>query len=118
MLRGTDEIIKDRTKLIPREVMAQSHWMPNHMERRLGEYNKNNHISNIRLATEGKAVQPIFIFFQENKTELFEIDCHGENFEMFESMRIYIERYGRPYNYLSSVEELNDKRHEHLTKEE
>jgi hypothetical protein len=37
---------------------------------------------------------------------------------MFESMRIYIERNGRPYNYLSSVDELNQKREEHLSVEE
>ncbi len=57
-------------------------------------------------------------FFQENATELFEVDCDGENFEMFESMRIYIERDGRPYNYLKSVGELNKKREEHLHEEE
>jgi hypothetical protein len=57
-------------------------------------------------------------FFQENNTELFEVDCDGENFEMFESMRIYIERDGRPYNYLMSVGELNKKREEHLHEEE
>lgn len=37
---------------------------------------------------------------------------------MFESMRIYIEREGRPYNYLKSVDELNAKRTEHLGDEE
>lgn len=37
---------------------------------------------------------------------------------MFESMRIYIERNGRPYNYLPSVDELNIKREEHLEIEE
>jgi adenylate kinase len=37
---------------------------------------------------------------------------------MFESMRIYIERNGRPYNYLSSVRSLNQKRNEHLLEEE
>jgi adenylate kinase len=57
-------------------------------------------------------------FFQENNTELFEVDCDGENFEMFESMRIYIERDGRPYNYLKSVGELNKKRETHLHEEE
>jgi len=49
---------------------------------------------------------------------LFEVDCNGDNFEMFESMRIYIERDGRPYNYLKSVGELNRKRDEHLHEEE
>jgi hypothetical protein len=49
---------------------------------------------------------------------VYEVDCDGEEFEMFEGMRIYIERDGRPYNYLSSVDELNIKREEHLKKEE
>ena len=57
-------------------------------------------------------------FFQENNTELYEVDCNGEEFEMFEGMRIYIERDGRPYNYLSSVDQLNVKREEHLKQEE
>lgn len=33
-------------------------------------------------------------------------------------MRIYIERDGRPYNYLSSLDDLNQKRDEHLKVEE
>jgi len=37
---------------------------------------------------------------------------------MIESMRVYIERNGRPYNYLSSVLKLNEKREEHLHGEE
>ena len=37
---------------------------------------------------------------------------------MFESMRIYIERDGRSYNYLPKVRELNKKREEELQKEE
>jgi len=49
---------------------------------------------------------------------VFEIDHDGEKFEMFESMRVYIERNGRPFNYLSSVRSLNRKREDALTKEE
>lgn len=41
-----------------------------------------------------------------------------EEFEMFESMRIYIERHGRPYNYLQKMDFLNAKREEHLNAEE
>lgn len=37
---------------------------------------------------------------------------------MFEGMRIYIERNGRPYNYLSSVDDLNLERDGHLHIEE
>lgn len=61
---------------------------------------------------------PLIRFFQENKTEVFQIGCDGNTFEMFESMRIYIERSGRSYNYLPSVRVLNKKREEELVKEE
>ncbi len=64
-------------------------------------------------------------FFQENGvdgekngTDALELDCDGDNFEMIESMRIYIERYGRPDNYLESVDELNERREDHLNREE
>ena len=49
---------------------------------------------------------------------MFEINCDGQTFEMFESMRVYIERSGRSFNYLSSVKVLNVKREEELVKEE
>ena len=57
-------------------------------------------------------------FYQENKTEIFEIDHDGNQFEMFESMRVYIERNGRSNNYLPPVSELNVEREKHLIKEE
>lgn len=57
-------------------------------------------------------------FFQQNKTEVFELDANGNQYEMFESMRIYIERFGRPYNYLKSVNYLNEQREQYLIEEE
>lgn len=46
------------------------------------------------------------------------MDVVGTKYEMFESMRIYIERFGRPYNYLKSVQELNEEREKYLIQEE
>lgn len=46
------------------------------------------------------------------------MDAEGEAYEMFESMRIYIERFGRPYNYLKSVSQLNNEREKYLIQEE
>ena len=37
---------------------------------------------------------------------------------MFESMRIYVERFGRPYNYLKSMQQLNNERESLLLDEE
>lgn len=98
------------------------------MERRLNEWSANNCISLYQNANNDpnlghpvKALKPVFPmtrFYQENKTEIFEIDCDGNQFEMFESMRVYIERNGRSNNYLPPVNELNVEREKHLVQEE
>ena len=61
---------------------------------------------------------PLIKFFQDNQTEVFDVEADGDEYEMFESMRIYIERFGRPYNYLASVNFLNEQREKHLVEEE
>jgi len=33
-------------------------------------------------------------------------------------MRVYVERFGRPYNYLKSMQQLNDEREKYLVEEE
>ena len=124
-LRGEDEFIRKRAKaLTPEENLK---WDVENLERRLLEFNKNNSIGLFFSANTagdlGRPDQkpmtfPTTRFFQENKTEVFEVDAEGNQFEMFESMRVYIERDGRSYNYLSSVNTLNKKREKHLTQEE
>ena len=46
------------------------------------------------------------------------VDARGNQYEMLESMRIYIERFGRPYNYLKTVGHLNTQREKTLVEEE
>jgi hypothetical protein len=46
------------------------------------------------------------------------VDAKGNQYEMLESMRIYIERFGRPYNYLKTVGHLNSEREKTLVEEE
>ena len=124
MLRGDDDYIRDRARDLGEK---NEKWDPENLERRLETYRENNDIDLFSSAKQRtdlghpKTVQPKFPlirFFQENKTEIFEIDCDGKQFEMFESMRIYIERNGRSYNYLHSVKVLNVRREQALMKEE
>ena len=103
-------------------------WDPENLERRLQMYHEANDVSLFQKANNDpylghptkaeKHKLPLTRFFQENKTEVFEIECDGNTFEMFESMRVYIERSGRSYNYLPSVRVLNVQREEKLVKEE
>ena len=106
-------MIRERLNKLDADHIKATHWIPEEQLRRYALWHESNAIANY--ATEKP---PMSRFFQENATELFEVDCDGDNFEMFESMRIYIERDGRPYNYLKSVAELNKKRDEHLYHEE
>ena len=38
------------------------------------------------------------------------MNCDSDSFELFEAMRIYVERHGRPFNYLPSVDHLKLER--------
>ena len=83
--------------------------------------NKSNALASVEYVVNPKTLKTFNAkkkFFQENKREVFEIQCDGNTFEMFESMRVYIERSGRSYNYLPSVRVLNVQREEKLVKEE
>lgn len=115
-LRGTTDKIENRIRSLTEDQIKGTHWLGYRHEERVSEWFNANKLENYSLGIPQN--YPLTRLFQENKTELFEVDCDGHNFEMFESMRIYIERDGRPYNYLSSVDDLNKKREDHLHVEE
>ena len=115
MFDALDESLKEKAKKLPKEVMKDSHYYENHMDRRIAAWRDKNAAEDYRHGLEaGKPKLTIARFFQEKETEVLEIDCRIENFELFEWMRIYIERHGRPYNYLLPLEKLNSDRHYHL----
>jgi adenylate kinase len=99
--------------------MKNSHYYENHMDRRLDQWNQGNSIEDYRYGVEaGKPKLTTARFYQEKETELLEVDCSIDNYELFEDLRIYIERHGRPYNYLPSLERLNNDRHIYLDQQE
>ena len=126
LLRGDDDFIRERAAQLA-EDQEGFKWDRENLERRLKTYFENNDISLFEEASHrtdlghpkaSKPKFPFLRFFQEHKTEAFEIDCDGNQFEMFESMRIYIERNGRSFNYLHSVDKLNKNREKKLIIEE
>ena len=125
LLRGKDEFLRERAANLKAE--DNTKWDPETLNRRLEYYNECNAVSLFKTANNDPMMGhpkakvhklPMMRFFQENKTEIFDIGCDGNTFEMFESMRVYIERSGRSYNYLPTVNVLNVKREEELVKEE
>ena len=124
-MRGEDDYIRQFAKQLPASQNIK--WDVDNLERRLHRYNECNDVElfiaannapDLGLPNAKKYMLPLTRFFQENKTEIFEVDFDGNQFEIFESMRVYVERNGRSYNYLSSVKSLNNKREDHLTQEE
>jgi adenylate kinase len=94
-------------------------WHVDKLVLKLEKYNSDNAVSLFQNAQSmDDRLFPTQKFFQQNKTEVFEMDANGNQYEMFESMRIYIERFGRPYNYLKSVNYLNEQREKALLEEE
>ena len=91
-------------------------WKTERLVEKLDKYNADNLIA--APTGEKDAVTPMAQFFQTNKTEVFMVDGRGNQYEMLESMRIYIERFGRPYNYLKTVAHLNNEREKTLIEEE
>jgi hypothetical protein len=88
-------------------------WEVEKLVGKLDLYNTENLV-----ACGPESIAPMCGFFQTNKTEIFMVDAKGNQYEMLESMRIYIERFGRPYNYLKTVQHLNQEREKTLIEEE
>jgi hypothetical protein len=54
-------------------------------------------------------------FFQEKKTQTFELSVEANSHEIMESLRIFIDRNGRPFNFLKSEPVLALEREKYLT---
>lgn len=78
----------------------QSEFNQERMERRLRVYHEDNII----------APKSVFDYFTELDTEVFQCECTDEEIEIIEGLRIYIEREGRPYNFLASIQEMVENR--------
>uniref|UniRef100_A0A7S3FY02 Uncharacterized protein n=1 Tax=Strombidium rassoulzadegani TaxID=1082188 RepID=A0A7S3FY02_9SPIT len=125
ILKASGQFLKKRLKDLvqnkkPEEVQK---WVDGKFEKKLEKFEEFNSYDQFKKNYTDPNVKdlgnfPMCKFFQENSTEVFEIEADGNKYEMFESMRIYVERFGRPYNYLASVNFLNQEREEYLVKEE
>ena len=109
-----------RSKAIIKEAIKENvKWKLDKLSCKLDDHTACNSINMFKQDNfKGDVVYPTTKFFQDNKTELFELSAAGNKYEMFESMRIYVERFGRPYNYLKSMTQLNDEREKALLEEE
>lgn len=94
-------------------------WKMERLHSKLMRHSEDNSIDLFKQDNcHGDCTYPTTKFFQDYKTEVFELQADANKYEMFESMRVYVERFGRPYNYLKSMQQLNDEREKYLVEEE
>lgn len=70
------------------------------MARRLRTFKEENEISE----------KSVFDYFSELNNEVFECECNDDEPETIENLKIYIEREGRPHNFLPNIDEMVEKR--------
>ena len=120
-MQATQLFLKRRAKTF-KDSTEKHHkkWAIEGLNEKIEKYNTHNSMDLFTQASidDENPLFPTTRFFQDNKTEVFEVDASGNKFEIFESMRIYCERFGRPFNYLKSVAFLNEQRELHLLDEE
>jgi len=105
--------------LLKYKTSGSKKWEIDRLVEKLYTYNSENNVELFKQdQLNERNVFPITKFFQENKTEIFEMQVYENKYEMLESQRIYVERHGRPYNYLKSIAVLNDEREKILIEEE
>ncbi|CAG9315201.1 unnamed protein product [Blepharisma stoltei] len=102
LFQGSDDFLINRVKALPESAIENTHYTNVDMNRRLKDYRVSNEDPSGNLAVKD--------FFIENSTDIFPIDCSTSENDTFESMKIYIERFGRPFNYQTHQEEAENKR--------
>ena len=112
-MQATQLFLKRRCKELKDD---PTKWQQSKLVKKYQKFQSENSVDLLKRPLDAKPsidsnkLYPTTKFFQDAKTECFEMQADGESYEMFESMRIYIERFGRPNNYLKKMDELNKQR--------
>ena len=92
----------DRVKNLSEEQIAGTHYNAADMKRRLKAYRNVN---------ESKVAEPsVQAFFKDLEVQQFERDAASDKDTVFNSLKIYIERFGKPNNYQSFDEDVEAQR--------
>ena len=107
LVDGENDFLKQRVKELPQEVVEGTHWNDADMDRRLKEYRELN---------SSEVGDPALIdFFKKYEIGTFEKKADEEEEQVMEAFKIFIEREGKPFNYMTFDEEAEQKRLDELS---
>ena len=96
-LEGDDDFLKNRVKELPQETVEGTHWNDADMDRRLKDY---------RAVNNSEVEDPALIdFFKKYDIGTFNKGADEEEEQVLEACKIFIERHGRPFNYMTFDED-------------
>jgi adenylate kinase len=110
LLKAPNDYLIQRVKSLPESVISGTHWTDEGMKRRLLAYKEAN--------LNEKGLPSVHEFFHERGVELFEQDANAEEKYALQCMQIYIEREGKPINYLTAQHEEERRRLEESERKE
>jgi hypothetical protein len=87
---------------LPEETVAGTHWNDEGMTRRLKGYAETNE------SAEGNS--SVKDFFEEHSTRLLTQEAEGEEEKLVEAFKVFIERDGKPFNYMTGDSENEKER--------
>jgi adenylate kinase len=111
MLKSTNELVMSRYQKSSQKISVDA------LKEQLELYNMLNMIDMSSLEENGLTV---WNFFQERKNEIIinEIREQTDFVELYEAIRLYVERNGRPFNFLESETKVQIAREQSLHKRE
>ncbi len=103
----------DEELVMQRYARTSQKLSPAKLQKELELYNMLNMVDACSLEENG---QTVWNFFQEKKDEVLvsEVKMSTDSAEAYEAVRIYVERNGRPYNFLESDVRVHNARQQGL----
>lgn len=100
---GKDEVLKQRVKTLPQNVVANTHWATEaDMDRWLKAYREQN---------KSDVLNPCLTdFFSQYGISFFSQHCNDPVEKVFEAFKIFIEKGGKPFNYMTFDEQNEQSR--------
>jgi len=110
ILKAEDAFLKQRVKELPEDKVTGTHFTEEGMNKRVKAYRDINNT---------EAGHPsVFDLFKERGINVFVEEALKNEKPLFESMKIYVERNGKPFNYMTFEHQDEQKRIEEAKQKE
>ena len=102
LLEGNNDFLKQRVKELPEETVSGTHWNDEGMTRRLKGYRESNE--------NEEGAPSVKEFFESQQLNVLVEDAENEEEKNLEAYKVFVEKEGKPYNYMTGDQENEKER--------